>query len=152
MKKEKENWKPSIKSEGRHVSTAFIVIVVLVVIVVGGTFAVNMIYDSKKEKVEEALKKQVNVEIDMSKVADGTYTGSSDCEVVQAEVEVTVKDHKITEVKLLRHVTGQGESAEGIVNEMVKQNTYDVDGVSGATYSSNTIKNAVNVALQKGLS
>ena len=132
-------------------SPGFIVIIVLIVIIGGFTFAANMIYNSKQEKVKEAMEKQVNVEIDMSKVADGTYTGSSDCEVVQAEVEVTVKDHKITEVKLLRHVNGQGEKAEEIVNEMVKQNTYDVDGVSGATYSSNTIKHAVNVALQKGL-
>lgn len=147
----KKNMKPSIKSEGRHVSPGFIVIIVLIVIIGGFTFAANMIYNSKQEKVKEAMEKQVNVEIDMSKVADGTYTGSSDCEVVQAEVEVTVKDHKITEVKLLRHVNGQGEKAEEIVNEMVKQNTYDVDGVSGATYSSNTIKHAVNVALQKGL-
>lgn len=147
----KNNMKPSIKSEGRHVSPVFIVIIVLIVIIGGFTFAANMIYNSKQEKVKEAMEKQVNVEIDMSKVADGTYTGSSDCEVVQAEVEVTVKDHKITEVKLLRHVNGQGEKAEEIVNEMVKQNTYDVDGVSGATYSSNTIKHAVNVALQKGL-
>lgn len=147
----KKNMKPSIKSEGRHVSTGFIVVIVLIVIIGGFTFAANMIYNSKQEKVKEAMEKQVNVEIDMSKVADGTYTGSSDCEVVQAEVEVTVKDHKITEVKLLRHVNGQGEKAEEIVNEMVKQNTYDVDGVSGATYSSNTIKHAVNVALQKGL-
>ena len=147
----KNNMKPSIKSEGRHVSPVFIVIIVLIVIIGGFTFAANMIYNSKQEKVKEAMEKQVNVEIDMSKVADGIYTGSSDCEVVQAEVEVTVKDHKITEVKLLRHVNGQGEKAEEIVNEMVKQNTYDVDGVSGATYSSNTIKHAVNVALQKGL-
>lgn len=148
---EKNNKKPSIKSEGRGINKAFVVILVLIVIIGGLLLATNLIYNSKQKKVQEALKKQVNVEIDMEKVADGTYTGSSDCEVVQAEVEVTVKDHKITQVKLLRHVNGQGEKAEAITDTMVEENTYDVEGVSGATYSVNTIKNAVNVALQKGL-
>lgn len=148
---EKNNKKPSIKSEGRGINKAFVVILVLIVIIGGFLLAANLIYNNMQKKVQEAVEKQVNVAIDMEKVADGTYTGSSDSKVVQAEVEVTVKDHKITQVKLLRHVNGQGEKAEAITDMMVEENTYDVEGVSGATYSSNTIKNAVNVALQKGL-
>ena len=37
-----------------------------------------------------------------------------------------------------------------MLDEMVKNNTYDVDCVSGATASGKTIRNAVNKALQKG--
>ena len=38
-----------------------------------------------------------------------------------------------------------------MIDEMVKNNTDDVDIVSGATTSSKTIRDAVNVALQCGL-
>ncbi len=98
-----------------------------------------------------AVSNQTNAPIDMSKVADGVYTGKSDGGLVQVEVEVTVKGHAIEKVVILRHANGKGEAAESIVNDMVDKNTYDVDIVSSATASSNTIKNAVNVALQQGL-
>ena len=98
-----------------------------------------------------AVSNQTNAPIDMSKVADGVYTGKSDGGLVQVEVEVTVKGHAIEKIVILRHANGKGEAAESIVNDMVDKNTYDVDIVSSATASSNTIKNAVNVALQQGL-
>ena len=104
-----------------------------------------------KKKVEEAMKNQVNVDIDMSKVEDGTYEGNSDGGMVKVEVKVEVKDHKITSIELVKHQNGKGKPAESMIDDMVKENTYDVDCVSGATTSSKTIKNAVNNALQKGL-
>ena len=75
---------------------------------------------------------------------------SSDAGLVEAEVEVEVKDHKIVKINLLKHKCGKGKAAESTMKEMVKKNTDNVDGVSGATASSKTIRNAVNQALQKG--
>lgn len=71
--------------------------------------------------------------------------------MVQVEVEVEVKDHKIVNINLLKHECGTGKPAESILDEMVKNNTDDVDVVSGATVSSKTLRNAVNKALQSGL-
>lgn len=99
----------------------------------------------------QVLDKQVNTEIDMEQVADGTYTGSSDGGLVKVEVEVEVKDHKIVNINLLKHECGTGKPAESMLEEMVKKNTDDVDYVSGATASSRTIRNAVNQALQSGV-
>ena len=99
----------------------------------------------------QVLDKQVNTEIDMKQVADGTYTGSSDGGLVKVEVEVEVKDHKIVNINLLKHECGTGKPAESMLEEMVKKNTDDVDYVSGATASSRTIRNAVNQALQSGV-
>lgn len=102
-------------------------------------------------KTQDAVEKQVNVEIDMNLVADGIYTGSSDGGLVQVEVEVEVKDHAIQNITLVKHANGKGKPAEAMLDEMVKENTDNVDEVSGATVSSKTIRNAVNNALQQGL-
>jgi uncharacterized protein with FMN-binding domain len=87
--------------------------------------------------------------LDLTKRADGTYTGSEDGGLVKASVEVTVKDHTITEVKILSHDCGKGKPAEVIVNDIVAKNSLEVDTISGATYSSNVIKVAVYNALMK---
>lgn len=106
---------------------------------------------SMNKMSEDVLDEQVNVEINMEQVADGIYTGSSDGGLVKVEVEVEVKDHKIVNINLLKHECGTGKPAESMLEEMIKKNTDDVDGVSGATASSKTIRNAVNKALQSGI-
>lgn len=85
--------------------------------------------------------------LDMSTVEDGTYVGSEDGSIVKATVEVTVKDHTITNVTILSHQNGMGQPAEVIVDDILANNTPDVDAISGATYSSNVIKKAVYNAL-----
>ena len=100
--------------------------------------------------VKKSLAKIENAEIDMSLVQNGTYTGHSELGPVVVDVAVTVEDHKIKSVDLVRHDCGLGHPADVIVEQMTAQNTYDVDAVSGATISSNVIKNAVNKALLQG--
>lgn len=87
--------------------------------------------------------------LDLSKVEDGTYTGSADGSIVKATVEVTVKDHIITDVTILSHDNGKGKPAEVIVEDIVEKNSLEVDAISGATHSSNIIKTAVLNALTK---
>ena len=62
-----------------------------------------------------------------------------------------MENHKITKIDLLKHQNGKGKPAEATLDEMIKANTDDVDAVSGATYSSKTIRNAVNKALKEGM-
>jgi uncharacterized protein with FMN-binding domain len=80
--------------------------------------------------------------IDLSTVADGTYTGSEDGGIVKASVEVTVKEHNITQVSILSHECGLGKPAEAIVDDIVENNSLQVDAISGATYSSDVIRMA----------
>lgn len=89
-------------------------------------------------------------EVSLDEIEDGTYWGSAVTTLVEVDVEVDVKDHKITAIRLIRHDNGLGSSAEAITEEMLKQNTYDVDAVSGATVSSQVIKSAVSNALGEG--
>ena len=89
-------------------------------------------------------------EVDLMEVADGTYFGEYDAGFVYAKVSVTVADHKITEVKLLKHITERGKPAEVIINSMVDENRIDVDSVSSATNSSLVIQQAcVNALIGK---
>ena len=102
-------------------------------------------------KIVKEAKELENVSIDVSKLEDGTYEGHSELGPVIVDVKVTVEKGKITEIEIVNHQNGLGQSANVIVDEMVDKNTYDVDAVSGATVSSEVIINAVNDALQKGL-
>lgn len=88
--------------------------------------------------------------VDMNRVSDGVYQGESDAGLVYAKVEVRVQNHRIGGVKILEHRNGRGGAAEAIADAMVAGNRYDVDTVSGATLSSQTIKSAVSLALKQG--
>ncbi len=59
-----------------------------------------------------------------------------------------MKNEKITNIEILQHKNERGESAEKIVDEIIKEQRSDVDVVTGATNSSNVIKKAVEEALQ----
>lgn len=130
---------------GKKLLKIVVVFLLVVCLLVGGI----MVAMGKKVAAAEA--NQVNVPIDLQQVADGSYIGSSNGGMVQVEVQVTVKDHQITAIDLLRHDCGTGKPAEAIIDTMVAENTDNVDAVSGATLSSKTIRNAVNAALQQGL-
>ena len=128
----------------RVLKTLGTVLVVLVCLI-----GVGFLLMSKQQN--DALAKLVNVPIDMAQVADGVYTGQSDAGLGKAEVRVTVADHRIADIALVKHVTGLGKPAEATLKTMVEENTYEVDAVTGATASSLTLRNAVNEALRQGL-
>lgn len=93
------------------------------------------------------LAKSEVTSLQLSSVSDGEYKGTYQSFPIDVEVNVTVVNHKITTIDLIKHVTGQGQSAEGILDEVVKQNSIDVDVISGATYSSKVILQAISNAL-----
>ena len=90
-------------------------------------------------------------EIDLTKVEDGVYEGQCDTGVVRARVQVTVRDHQLESIELLKHENGRGTPAEAILDQMVRTQTTAVDAVSGATCSSKVIRKAVENAITEGL-
>lgn len=94
-----------------------------------------------------------NIEItDMTAegVSDGTYEGESDAGFVHARVRVTVKEEKIVDIVLAEHKNDRGKRAEKVVDEVLTEQTTDVETVSGATNSSRVILQAIERALEKG--
>ena len=88
---------------------------------------------------------------DLSKVDDGIYRGKLDTMLVKAEVEVSVVNHKIVSILIIKHENGKGKPAETIVDTIIKDNSTDVELVAGATMSSLIIRAAVIDALNKGI-
>lgn len=83
---------------------------------------------------------------------DGTYTGEADGYGGTIQVEVTLASDEITSINV---VSAPGEDsaylsqAESVINSIISAQSTDVDTVSGATFSSTGILNAVDDALGK---
>ena len=117
--------------------------VILGIVLLGTSGCLSLTASMKKR-----LAKIENEDIDMETVEDGIFEGHSELAPVKVDVKVLVENHKLIKVELLRHECGLGHPADVIVDKMVEQNTWDIDAVSGATVSSEIIKNAVNKALR----
>ncbi len=85
---------------------------------------------------------------DFSMLEDGQYIGSYSAFPVSAEVEVTIRNHAIESIRILKHQNGQGIDGEKIIDRIVAFQSLDVDVISGATYSSQVLKLAVADALK----
>lgn len=88
-------------------------------------------------------------EVDLSEIRDGEYIGEYDAGFIYAKVKVTVNNHMITDVELLKHNHERGAKAEAIVENIVNEQKIDVDTISSATNSSKVIKKACLNALSK---
>ena len=83
---------------------------------------------------------------------DGVYEGTGKGNNGDIKVEVTVKDGNIVSIELTEHGETEGiyEAAEkGVVADIIRTQTAEVDAVSGATNSSNGIMEAVANALKE---
>ena len=89
-------------------------------------------------------------EVDVSQVKDGIYEGRSETDMVKVDVRVTVSNGDISDIEIVKHECGKGKIANVIVEEMIEKDDVEVDAVSGATFSSEVIKDAVRNALRKG--
>ena len=85
--------------------------------------------------------------VDLTAIGDGEYYGESDVGFVRAKVKVIVKDHRMTDIELIEHINERGATAEVLPDRMIEEQRVDVDEVSGATSSSNVIRDAVYNAL-----
>ncbi|HHW91702.1 MAG TPA: RnfABCDGE type electron transport complex subunit G [Firmicutes bacterium] len=87
---------------------------------------------------------------DLSSLPDGTYTGSGMGFSGPLEVEVTVAGGKITEIKVLSHSDSPGVSDAAIAKipeRIIEEQQVEVDVVTGASFTSRGIIEAVGDAL-----
>ena len=83
--------------------------------------------------------------------ADGVYRGeySLSGTPVRVVLDVILKNHTITSINIVRHVSSPiGKKAERIIEDVIEQQSLNVDVVSGATGSSIAILKATENALQ----
>ena len=80
------------------------------------------------------------------------YTGTGTGFGGEIQVNVRIKKGKINKIIIVSaglETPSYFDKAKDIIDIMIKKQSTDVDAVSGATYSSNGIKEAVNNALIK---
>lgn len=138
-------------------------------VVSGATFSSNGIKNAVKNALGQpasattsakrgysAAKKQTTVQAPPagSTYKDGTYTGSAQGFNGPVTVAVTIKDNKITAVEVKSNSDTPdffNRAKNKVIPEIVKNNSTSVDACTGATYSSNGIKNATAAALNKAV-
>jgi uncharacterized protein with FMN-binding domain len=128
--------------KNRRITIGVLAAVLVIGLILGGKYALDLMY------YKEAMAAVTVSDIDVKDVKDGTYVGSYDAKIISATVRVTVKDGKMTDIELLEHKYDRGGPAVAIVDEILKEQSLDVDVVSGATNSSKTILKAVENALE----
>ena len=117
---------------------------ILIGVFFGGKYVLDLMY--YKDEMST-----VNIDnIDLKDVCDGTYIGSYDAKIISATVSVSVKNGRMTDIELLEHKYERGGLAASIIDEVLKEQSLEVDAVSGATNSSKTILKAVENALNSG--
>jgi uncharacterized protein with FMN-binding domain len=123
-----------------------IIITIILIAVIGIAVMAVTIFTTADKNLKIIMETTIN-EVDLSKIEDGVYTGSFGAIPVTAEVQVTVSNHKITDIKILKHDNGQGSAAEVLPDKVVEAQSLKVDLISGATYSSKVILKAIENAL-----
>lgn len=124
----------------------------------------NTVLD-KREQAEEKLKEQQaeleqeqeqsgNAAEEATEVAykDGTYTGEAQGFGGPVDVEVIIENGKISEINITSAEKEDGAylfMAEDIIPMIIEAQSADVDTISGATFSSTGIKEAVTQALEE---
>ncbi len=84
----------------------------------------------------------------LSNISDGNYIGEYSIMPVYVKVEVTVENHEFMNINILKHDNGLGSSAESITNDIIQNQSLNVDAVSGATVSSKCILKAIENAIE----
>lgn len=116
----------------------------IILIIIGGT-----IMWIKLNQNMNTIKEIPIENIDFTSYEDGIYEGLYYYEEqVGAKVEVHIKDGIIDNIVLVDHVYGLGQKAESIIDQVILEQSIDVDYISGASTSSKVILLAIDDAMK----
>lgn len=83
---------------------------------------------------------------------DGTYTGTSEGDNGLMTIDITVESEEITDINVVSRLETNGlsdQAFEQVPNQINDINSLDVETVSGATFTSEAILEAVKDALSQ---
>lgn len=118
---------------------ALIVFAVLIAVAVSGVLMLcSGLEDGSRLVIDD---------IDLSAVKDGTYIGKYEAGRWTNEVSVTVKDHKIISIDIIKDVMiSKPEVVQDLITKVIERQNTDVDIVSGATVTSKAYLKAIENA------
>lgn len=86
--------------------------------------------------------------VDLDTVLDGEYVGVCQNKILFAVVKVKVQNHEISDVEVIEHKASYMKQAEQIAENVCDKQSLDVDAISGATLTSDTVLKAIENALE----
>lgn len=121
--------------------------------VIGGTVLVGNLasFPAAEPVSEQAAMKMESAE--KGKYKDGVYTGTGEGFLGKIEVQVTVEDGYLSDITVLSFQDDQSffqKAQSAVIQAILTEQTTDVSAVSGATFSSKGIMDAVADALGTG--
>lgn len=121
-----------------------IILVVLVLVFIAG----RIILTNIENNLKELTLLEIN-DVNLTNVKDGDYIGTYSSFPVSVEVKVTIENQQIVNIDILKHDNGKGKDAEAIIDDVINEQSIEVDLISNATYSSKVILKAIEDALIK---
>lgn len=119
--------------------------VVVVILVIGGA-----IFAYFNQGLSKYRKMAIN-DVDLARIEDGTYQGEFTGGRWKNKLEVTVQDHKITDIKMLQasDMSGLKDIGEKVFKKVEEEQSLQIDTVSGATVHTKAILKSIENALNK---
>ena len=120
-----------------------ITLIVFLIVISGGAII------ALSQGLEEGKNAEITA-LNLNNVEDGTYLGKYDFKRWTNELEVTVKDHKITDIKVIRDIEfSNPEVKTKVIDEVISAQNTKVDIVSGSTVTVKAYLKAIENALKK---
>lgn len=104
----------------------------------------------KHHQGEASLDSTESIDVERGQYPDGTYQGTASGYASGLKVQVTISNGQISNIEVVSHNETPGfceRAIETIPSRIISSQSTNVDTVSGATYTSVGIINAVNSAL-----
>ncbi|KOA20431.1 FMN-binding domain protein [Clostridium homopropionicum DSM 5847] len=120
----------------------FSIIIIFILISGAGLFYLSRgLEDGRELKINNVKLSQVN---------DGIYSGEYNSGRWSNSVEVTIKNHKITKINVVKDVTfSKKDVTEELITKIIKNQNTNVDVVSGSTVTCKAYLKAIENALKK---
>jgi uncharacterized protein with FMN-binding domain len=118
------------------------ILIIFIIIAAGGMIYMTLGMDSgSKIKIDN---------VNMSGISDGAYSGKYDFGRWTNEVKVTVENHKITKIAVVKDVTFPRPGlSEQLFDKVIESQSTIIDVVSGATVTSKAYLKSIESALEK---
>jgi uncharacterized protein with FMN-binding domain len=119
-----------------------ITVSILIVIVIGGVLFIT-----------RGLKSGINLvnnDVNLSTLSDGMYNGKYNAGRWTNEMNITIKDHKIIKIDVVKDVSiPKPVVTNSLLSKVIEKQDTNVDVVSGATVTSKAYLKAIENALNK---
>ncbi len=123
-----------------------IILVITLLIVALGVYLFFILPNSRKL---DAVRNMPIENVNLENIDDGAYMGDYSYGSYTYVVEVFVKDHKIEKIDVVANRdTSHAQKAEAVIQSVLKEQSIDVDVISGATTTSKALLKAMENALK----